>query len=176
VLAVPVISLKIRNSMSVTASKTQRRLHTFVCILLCISSWRGPVPVVHHHAQYNVEVCERHIDRFHAETAECPENVSDWHWHLAIPGDEGEESSIPVSSYPSEILSLACSVAIETDSGDLLFLCVLERLFDVDPSFDLRPEISAPLRSAGGILMPRTFLEFQRGHIAMSALTGVATV
>ncbi len=154
----------------------QRRLHTFVCILLCIGSWRGPVPVIHHHAQYDSEVRERHEHRFHAEMTGCCELESDWHWHLAIPGEDDGNLPSREKSFPSEILTLACRVAIETDPGQLQVPCVLDRHFEVVPSFELNPEDSESIRSARGSETPRTFHEFQRDEVALSALTGVATV
>lgn len=84
------------------------------CLLLCVCSWRGPVPVVHHHDQLldNAGLHQSHLNTFHAD--EDPEACCLWHWHLAMPDAVPTDSkpSSPASKTAPDLISLACSTVI----------------------------------------------------------------
>lgn len=66
------------------------------CILICLMSWDGPMPILHHHgAGHTEEWLTSHCRTWHSDRAE-----SGFHWHLArlkdldgrLPGHQNDES------------------------------------------------------------------------------------
>lgn len=92
------------------------RMHTFVCVVLAICSWRGPIPVLHHHDQYSVDTRQQHLAVFHDASAESATNGDEWHWHIALPGSPDSSTECPSENVPADVCTLAFCVAL--DSGN----------------------------------------------------------
>ena len=85
-------------------------LHQVFCLLLCLSAWRGPIPVLHDHGWLgSSEQLNEHQQRFHDDS--CCENCAGLHWHLAFPEDvTGQELPEREQTAP-ELAVFACAVA-----------------------------------------------------------------
>jgi hypothetical protein len=63
-------------------------IRSICCLLICASSWKGPLPMIHHHAVRDSLSAHReaHLHVFHSE------EISDesWHWHIVLPTAAGE--------------------------------------------------------------------------------------
>ena len=85
-------------------------LHQVFCLLLCLSAWRGPVPVLHDHGWLgSSEQLDKHQQRFHDDG--CYEICAGLHWHLALPEDvTGRELPERDQTAP-ELAVFACAAA-----------------------------------------------------------------
>ena len=85
-------------------------LHQVFCLLLCLSAWRGPVPVLHDHGWLSSsEELDKHQRRFHDDNR-CG-ICAGLHWHLAFPEDvTGRELPERERTAP-ELAVFACAVA-----------------------------------------------------------------
>ena len=85
-------------------------LHQVFCLLLCLSAWRGPVPVLHDHGWLgSSEQLNKHQQRFHDDG--CCEICAGLHWHLAFPEDvTGRELPERDQTAP-ELAVFACAAA-----------------------------------------------------------------
>ena len=85
-------------------------LHQVFCRLLCLSAWRGPVPVLHDHDWLDSsELLDKHQQRFHDDG--CCEISAGLHWHLAFPEDvTGRELPERERTAP-DLAAFACAVA-----------------------------------------------------------------
>lgn len=95
-----------------------RRIQTFLSLLLCALSWRGPVPVLHHHDEFSADTTamRTHEAAFHPGAS--GKNPREWHWHFVVPGalPAGEPLS-DRTSCPSDIMCLACALAVSSEAG-----------------------------------------------------------
>ena len=98
-------------------------LHQVFCLLLCLSAWRGPVPVLHDHGWLNSsEQLDKHQQRFHDDNL-C-EICAGLHWHLAFPEDvTGRE--LPEREHTAPELAVFACAAASLPSGDALNEIVL---------------------------------------------------
>lgn len=111
-------------------------LHQVICLLLCVSAWRGPIPVVHDHGWLNSSnLLDQHEQRFHCDDDGC--FCSGLHWHLAFPEDvTGRELPERDRTAP-ELAVFACAVASLPSSDAAIAMTVdcvagLELCSDVD--------------------------------------------
>ncbi len=109
--------------MSRFFSQHHSMLHQVFCLLLCLSAWRGPVPVLHDHGWLgSSERLDEHQQRFH-DDGSC-EICAGLHWHLAFPEDvTGRELPEREQTAP-ELAVFACAAA-SLPSGDALNEIVL---------------------------------------------------
>lgn len=91
-------------------SQHHSMLHQVFCLLLCLSAWRGPVPVLHDHGWLDSsEQLDKHQQRFHDDG--CYEICAGLHWHLAFPEDvTGRELPERDQTAP-ELAVFACAAA-----------------------------------------------------------------
>lgn len=87
----------------------------FFCLLLCVSAWRGPVLMLHHHDAFpDADLREQHVHQFHGD--ECCEDDG-VHWHFGNPKDlTGRtmfpEDQVPVDSAAFATNAVTCSFAV----------------------------------------------------------------
>ena len=100
-----------------TIAKDQSLLHRALCLLLCVTAWHGPVPVLHDHAGImNPDVREQHQERFHAAGNE--DSSTGWHWHFAFPQDVNGKSIPSPDHVAPELAAFACASASQAmESG-----------------------------------------------------------
>ena len=93
------------------------RRRQLLCALLYVCSWRGPIPIVHHHDQLSDKeaVHQSHVVVFHDQIED--EQCDQWHWHLITPSAIPDENrSVPTTYFAQDLLSLACTSALQTDA------------------------------------------------------------
>lgn len=81
----------------------------WMCCLLCVCTWRGPIPIVHEHsldlaALGGNSSLALHAFQFHAD--ELGHGESDWHVHFVMPRElfplgGGNDTCLPMSDEPS---------------------------------------------------------------------------
>lgn len=63
-------------------------VRSICCLLICASTWKGPLPMIHHHSMQDSQSAHReaHLHVFHSEaiSEDC------WHWHIVVPAAAGE--------------------------------------------------------------------------------------
>lgn len=78
--------------MSVIGRFSSRTAQQVLCLLLCVCTWRGPVPVLHNHASLpDAAHRQQHSLTCHVavEASAVPPGETDWHWHFALWSDIG---------------------------------------------------------------------------------------
>ncbi len=98
------------------------RRRQLLCALLCVCSWRGPVPMVHHHDQLAEQSVVRrsHLCVFHDDA--WSDSCNDWHWHLVTPVSAPAENPEASETYLiQEFLSLACTASAIADQPSECF-------------------------------------------------------
>jgi hypothetical protein len=91
-------------------SQHHSMLHQVFCLLLCLSAWRGPVPVLHDHGWLgSSEQLDKHQQRFHDDG--CCEVCAGLHWHLALPEDVTGRELPERSQTAPELAIFACAAA-----------------------------------------------------------------
>lgn len=150
-------------------------MHTFVCIVLAICSWRGPVPVLHHHAQYPADLRQQHLAIFHETSADNADGCDEWHWHLALPGDTNPAQDCPSQKVPTDVYTLAFCVALDSNSPSAVFESLCLQWMN-SPN---EGGVSTGLLDDQGSLLAdhaRTVFPDRLTMIDLSAVTGVAQI
>lgn len=151
------------------------RMHSLVCIVLAICSWRGPVPVLHHHDQYSAESRLQHLAVFHETSADCAGGCKEWHWHIAIPGSTDSSEGTPSQQVPVDVCTLAFCVALDSSSlNSVLELPLQNWLNFQSESFGTK----LPVPKQACVLPDQwpSFLSDQLCSVDLSSLTGVALI
>lgn len=100
----------VRIAMSLQSQRQHSVSQRALCILICLMSWDGPMPILHHHgAGHTEEWLTSHCRTWHSNRAECG-----FHWHLArlkdldgrLPGHHNDES----------LRDSACSIVTQIES------------------------------------------------------------
>jgi len=81
-----------------------------LCLLLCVTAWRGPLPLLHDHdAMANWSARNAHSVQFHADCSTLCEGL---HWHFGFPEDvHGTE--LPGDQMPPELSLFASILALQ---------------------------------------------------------------
>ena len=84
-------------------------LQQVLCLLLCLSAWRGPVPMIHHHdALTDPVLLERHEEKFHADFCACNEHQCfGIHWHLGSAKELTGKTLFPEDQLPIDTAAFA---------------------------------------------------------------------
>lgn len=158
-----------------------------LCGLLCVCSWRGPVPVAHHHDQLSSrqDMQRSHVAVFHAAAAAPGEaqavqaDLNEWHWHFVLPDSlPTDKPGTPAERAVPELLSLACCVALH---GDLLTSDSVPHCWSLAAwslaGADFRQELltTLPLLQSHR-QRPVSFLASLQASAPTCALTGVAII
>ena len=166
--------------MSVIGRFQSRTAHQFLCLLLCVCTWRGPVPVLHNHAslpdaahqlQHSLTCHDAAID-FSAE------NIStDWHWHFALWSDIGGSRSCGAEQLAAEADGFVWT------SGARMLSTQVRDLHCISLDFGnsaMLPGEFLPARALVpmGILLsaPSSFLASLRAECPLVAVTGVSLI
>lgn len=81
------------------------RQHRFICLLLCVTVWNGPVPVLHSHEVYSDQSSlQVHIDEFHSGV-KCSVS-SEPHWHLVFVDELFHDLTAGETSHDCPVLPL----------------------------------------------------------------------
>lgn len=69
---------------------TQTEFRRIVCVVLCLLTWRGPVPVLHSHAAESPArlAAARHLESYHLSADRASVG---WHFHVMLWSDFTEE-------------------------------------------------------------------------------------
>lgn len=99
----------IPNSMMIPMASKHSILQQVLCLLLCMSAWRGPVPMVHHHdALTDPVLLEQHQHTYHAQCCDCcDEGLTGIHWHFGFPKDLTGKTLIPEDQVPVDTAAFA---------------------------------------------------------------------
>lgn len=151
------------------------RLHTFVCVVLAICSWRGPVPVLHHHDQYSADLRQQHLAIFHETSAESAGVCDEWHWHLALPGDADPTQDCSSKNVPADVYTLAFCVALDGNSQSMAFESLVFQWMNCQTVSGISPE---PVRDQASLLADQQQAIFTDRLCLhdLSSLTGVALI
>ncbi len=155
-------------------SRSQTTAQQILCLLLCLSTWRGPVPMLHHHDAFQDSTQrERHEHQFHDE--DCCQ-YSGLHWHFGNPKDvtgremlPGEDDQIPVdtASFASSSIVLTqvmpCSAILSLSDG-------MSSIIEPAGILHRDPKTVKSLKS------PYTFLASLLVDAPLVAVTGVCLV
>lgn len=155
--------------MSSDLPASQAILHRAVCLLLCLTAWSGPLPVMHTHLGLSGSSLQQHLSRYHDSSDE--QDSHGVHWHLAFPAEVLDKSP--------ERMHASHSVALPGESNrDLLqtVLTVDHRELTRARSWlrlAFREETSsrAVLKNA-----PPEFFASLRGKVPAVAITGVCLI
>jgi len=71
-------------------------------MLLCVLSWDGPLPVIHHHGGLNSDWLREHLKTVHADSTT---DELGFHWHLMRLRDLGSSHSGNDSANPADAAS-----------------------------------------------------------------------
>lgn len=150
-------------------------LRQMLCLLLCACSWRGPVPVMHHHDQMPSQpaVQQSHLAVFHSDADDT--GSADWHWHFVLPQSLPTDlPDSPATRTVPEFLSLACCFVM---GGELLNTATIPEFWKqavVATEFPLVLNVrQAADRDPD---RPRSFLSSLSTAVPVVALTGVAVI
>ena len=144
-----------------------------ICLLLSISSWRGPVPVLHSHGQLSdPEQLQHHVAVCHAGRSS--DEHDGFHWHLAFPEDVGGKRCPDTELIASELAVLACAEALHSSQQAQMN----RTLFEGRDMVFVRTVTAADSRSRLNreCCRAHSFLESLSGHIPLVAITGVCLV
>ena len=104
--------------MAARTVNAHRRIQIFLSLLLCVLTWRGPVPMLHHHEEFagDTAAIQTHEAVFHPGSP--GKDLQEWHWHFVVP------AALPVgdplshrTSCPSDVMCLACALAVCSEAG-----------------------------------------------------------
>jgi hypothetical protein len=163
------------------ARRAAARTHRFsrrmraVALLLCLATWRGPLPWLHEHetdlqAAPGDAALQRHLASYHAVPAEAEEG---WHLHLLLPfgrcpcedSHEDSQSQDPLSLYGTLLTksaSVPASHLAASMSWDLA--AAVPAVFAVPATIPTRPPPNRPSSFLASLLL----------QAPLRALTGVA--
>jgi hypothetical protein len=81
-----------------------------LCLLLCVTAWRGPLPLLHDHdAMADLSARTAHSVQFHADNSITCQGL---HWHFGFPEDvHGAE--LPADQMPPELSLFASVLALQ---------------------------------------------------------------
>lgn len=71
-------------------------------MLLCVLSWDGPLPVIHHHGGLSSDWLREHLKTVHADSTT---DELGFHWHLMRLRDLGSSHSGNDSANPADVAS-----------------------------------------------------------------------
>lgn len=101
------------------------------CVLLCVLSWRGPVPVLHCHAgdaeADNIHLVE-HLNAYHPSH----DTADDWHLHVMLMSDLVAGSCDDDEGEPATEPPLVCGTSGSLANLGLAFASVAEPVFAGD--------------------------------------------
>lgn len=155
-------------------SRSQTTAQQILCLLLCLSTWRGPVPMLHHHDAFQDSTQrERHEHHFHE--LEC-RHCSGLHWHFGNPKDvtgremlPGEDDHVPVDTASFASSSIILTQVLQ--SGLMFPLSDgMSSVIDSVGTIHRDPKTVKSLRTPG------TFLASLLVDAPLVAVTGVCLV
>lgn len=168
-------------------------LQRLVCVLLCICSWRGPVPILHHHDEFagHRELREAHLLVFHEsggvreangkqpdrDQPDGQQSDGDWHWHIIVPTSlpsDGQTDQQHDAAAKWLSLELGCAMAFRLDckASSEFSLLVMDNTFTAHDQYSqfehqpARPAYQQPASDFGARL----------NGTCLSALTGVSLI
>jgi hypothetical protein len=109
--------------------------HRLICLLLCVTVWNGPVPVLHSHEVYSdTSSLQVHIDEFHSGV-KCSVS-SEPHWHLVFVDELAHDLTAGETSHDCPVLPLqvmqespvASDCTVCAESSDAWHWMQVERL------------------------------------------------
>ena len=150
-----------------------RAFQQVLCLLICISAWRGPVPVLHDHdAVRSSELQIRHAQTFH-DHQQLVEIVG-LHWHLGFPEDITGEKCPARDEATPELPLFACTTA--ASSCEVSAAASLQAEWTaLSATYGITVSADAPLSSRHAN-EPCAFLQTLLGELPLSAVTGVCLV
>ena len=96
-------------SMIIPMASKHTIMQQVLCLLLCMSAWRGPVPMFHHHdALTDPVLLEQHQHAYHGQCCGCcHEGFTGIHWHFGFPKDLTGKTLLPEDQIPVDIAAFA---------------------------------------------------------------------
>ena len=149
------------------------RMRLALCLLLSVSSWRGPIPILHCHQHLtDPELLQHHEDVCHEGRSS--DKHHGFHWHLAFPEDVNGKRCPDTEPIAPELAVLACAQALNSCQH-----AELQRtLFDGSADAFVPAVAIGQTRSQlnRDCCRARSFLESLAGYIPLVAITGVCLV
>ncbi|MFN9718044.1 MAG: hypothetical protein ACK58L_05065 [Planctomycetota bacterium] len=143
----------------------------FFCLLLCVSAWRGPVLMLHHHDAFSDEELRNlHVQQFHRDEVCHHEGI---HWHFGNPKDLTGQTVFPEDQIPIDTAAFATSALYWSMSVHAPEISELRQQSSGDLTESLGATLAATPRMVGG---PCSFAASLLMDAPLVCVTGVCVV